>query len=254
MSIGINGGTPTNYTTQGVGGADNNGQVQGGGPSQGPRGDTPLAGVGKESSGSQEVQVAGASLQGTDWNALINSMGALNLSVSTTAILTMLIEIMADMRQDARENGFEQTVNGLNFGLAASEDMKSAALKTMIGAGVSAGMQLAGSYTAMKSANASFTAPTSQAATALGNLSQAQSALGSAGGQLAGAGFTYAAGLDTASAEVNRAMASYSQALSQQESDFARTLAEAISKAMSSMGGVNQSEGRANSAIYGLNA
>ena len=254
MSIGINGGPPTNYTTQGVGGADNNGQVQGGGPSQRPQGDTPLAGIGKESSGSQEVQVAGASLQGTDWNALINSMGALNLSVSTTAILTMLIEIMADMRQDARENGFEQIVNGLNFGLAASEDMKSAALMTMIGTGVSAGMQLAGSAAAMKSAGASATATTNASATALAAQSQAQSAAYGAAGQLMAAPLTYAASLETASAEINRAMASYSQALSQQEQDFARTLTEAISKAVSSMGGVNQSESRGNSAIYGLNA
>lgn len=250
MSIGINGGPPTNYTTPGVGGADNNGQVQGSGPSQGKQGDTPLAGIGKGSSGSQEVQVAGASLQGTDWNALIDSMGALNLSVSTTAILTMLIEIMADMRQDARENGFDQIVSGLTFGLAASQDMKDAAALTLAASLSSAGIQAVGSAAAMKSAGSSMTATTSQAATAYGNMSQAQSGAASAVSQLVSAGMTYAASLETASAESNRAMASYFQALSQQESDFGRTLTEAISKAMSTVDGTESSTARAYSAVY----
>ena len=251
MSIGINGGPPTNYTTQGVGGADNNGQVQGGGPSQRPQGDTPLAGIGKESSGSQEVQVAGASLQGTDWNALINSMGALNLSVSTTAILTMLIEIMADMRQDARENGFEQTVKGLEFGMAAAENMKDAAFNQLLATSISAGLSAAGAAAGLSAGMSAATVSSNSALSgAFSAQSGALSGLGGALGQAGGAYFSFQAGLDTASAEMNRAMASYSQALSQQEQDFARTLTEAISKALNSMDGAEQATKSANSAIY----
>lgn len=255
MSIGINGGPPTNYTTPGVGGADNNGQVQGSGPSQGKQGDTPLAGIGKGSSGSGEVQVAGASLQGTDWNALIDSMGALNLSVSTTAILTMLIEIMADMRQDARENGFDQIVSGLTFGLAASQDMKDAATNqlygTLVSSGVTASFSAASLSAGMSAATVSSNATLSGA---YSSQAQAHSGLGGALGQAAGAAFSYEAGLYNASAESNRAMASYFQALSQQESDFGRTLTEAISKAMSTVDGTESSTARGYSAVYGLNA
>ncbi|MEK9869415.1 MAG: hypothetical protein VW831_06785, partial [Gammaproteobacteria bacterium] len=75
--------------------------------------DTP-APVSAQSKGAGQVNVPDASLQGTDWNTLVDQMGAMNTSVSTSAVMSMLIEVMAQMRQDARASAFDEMKTSLD--------------------------------------------------------------------------------------------------------------------------------------------
>lgn len=185
------------------------------------------------------VKVSDGTLQGTDWNALIDKLGAMNLSVSTTAILTLLIEIMAQMRQDAREASFESTVNSLESGQKAAQNMRDAAKDKFISAIVSATVTMVGSAAAMGASG-------NQA------LSMAINSFTSGLASLAGSFNTYDASLSEAAAELDRAFASYEGSLSQQEQDFFRQLGDAIKNALASMKAVDQAQHQATGAIYGM--
>jgi len=185
------------------------------------------------------VKVSDGTLQGTDWNALVDKLGAMNLSVSTTAIMTLLIETMAQMRQDAREASFESTVNSLESGQSAAQNMRDAAADKLYSAIASSVVTMVGSAAAMGAAG-------NQA------LSMAINSFTGGLSQLAGSFNSYDAALSEAAAELDRAFASYEGSLSQQEQDFFRQLGDAIKNALSSMKAVDQAQHQATGAIYGM--
>lgn len=89
-----------------------------------------------------ELSYAEATLNGTDWGALLESVQAANLSVTVTAIMVLLVEIMAQMKQDAREEAFTQAQAALAAGNLAAAEMVEAAKKNLAAAQVSASVQI----------------------------------------------------------------------------------------------------------------
>lgn len=82
-----------------------------------------------------ELYYDGAVLEGIDWDAVTNDMAmAPNLSVSVAQIMTLLIEVMSQMRQDQREAALLDAQNALESGLAAADEMKKAAWSALAGA------------------------------------------------------------------------------------------------------------------------
>lgn len=79
----------------------------------------------------------------TDWGALTDSVASANLSVTVTAIMVLLIEIMSQMKQDAREAALQQAQAAHLQGNAAADSMEEAALATKDAAVRNAGMQIA---------------------------------------------------------------------------------------------------------------
>ena len=71
-------------------------------------------------------------ISGTDWGALTDAVYAANLSVTVTAILVLMIEIMSQARQDSREDALQMAQLALDQGLAAAEDQKDAAVLTLV--------------------------------------------------------------------------------------------------------------------------
>lgn len=78
----------------------------------------------------------------TDWGALTDSVASANLSVTITAIMLLLIEIMSEMKQDAREAALEQAQAAHAQGNAAADQMEVAAQETLNAAMVSAITQI----------------------------------------------------------------------------------------------------------------
>jgi hypothetical protein len=75
-----------------------------------------------------ELPYQAAGVNGTDWDALTNDLAtSANLMVSLSAIMTLLIEVMSQMRQDQREVALADAQNALQSGLNASQAMKQAA-------------------------------------------------------------------------------------------------------------------------------
>lgn len=215
---------------------------------------------------SGQVAVSDASLQGTDWNELVDSMGAMNVSVSVTAIMSMLIEIMAQMRQDARQAAFDDMQTALDQNLAAVEKLKDAAKTEMItgiavgvtsivGTGVSYGMASKGGKLTEGAANldpnsTQFKLQTAQAqnfttkAHIGGQMTSSVGQMGSSIGQSI-------ADQKKADAKALEAEAQYSESLSQQERDFMKELNDTISAALATMKAVNQAQHEATGQIWG---
>ena len=212
-----------------------------------------------QAKGAGQVNVPDASLQGTDWNTLVDQMGAMNTSVSTSAVMSMLIEVMAQMRQDARASAFDEMKTSLDLGIQAAEKMKKAAAmqltSSLVNTVVTAGVTV-GSYGMNQQAGKRVDTNSSEAviAQSRAKAGQAQSlnTLSQPVGSLAGAGFTYAAELDRADSKIDDAQAQYHESLAQMNRNFMDQLGQSISKALSTMQAVDRAQHEATGAIYGM--
>ena len=100
-----------------------------------------------------------ASVNGIDWNDLTNDLATTaNLSVSINEIMLLLIQVMAQMRQDQREVALADAQNALQSGLNAAEKMKDAAVASLVSGIITnaasmamAGMTMSQSASQMKS-------------------------------------------------------------------------------------------------------
>lgn len=177
---------------------------------------------------------------GTDWGALTDSVSAANLSVTVTAILLLLIEVMSQMRQDAREGALEQAQAALQEGLNAAQNQRDSALETRTAAYVTAGLQMAGGLLSMGTSG-------SDAGRAVGmGGSSALTALGS----FITADMTYEAATLQADAQQNRSEAEYQQALGQSEQAFMQQLGDAMKAILSTLQATEQAQHKATGDIY----
>lgn len=216
--------------------------------------DTPApASVGSTTAAGQ-VAVPDSSLQGTDWNALVDQMSAMNMNVSTSEVMSMLIEVMAQMRQDARASAFDQMQSSLDLGIKAAEKMKDAAKKQLEGAiagsAVTAGTSVA---SGIMSGTAAGAAGTNEALSrAISTKANAVGQVGNSVGGVASSSLQSAADMDRAESKIDDAQAQYSESLSQQSKNFMEQLSQSISKALSTMQSVDRAQHEATGAIYGM--
>lgn len=220
--------------------------------------DTP-APASTQPKGAGQVNVPDASLQGTDWNTLVNQMGAMNTSVSTSAVMSMLIEVMAQMRQDARASAFDEMKTSLDLGVKAAEKMKKAATQQLVGSATSSAISLVGSAASFKmndKATSTAKSNTSEAALreaqAISGQANAVNTAFSSVSSTANAGFNYAAEIQRADMKIDDAQAQYHEALAQQNRNFMEQLGQSISKALSTMQAVDRAQHEATGAIYGM--
>jgi hypothetical protein len=83
--------------------------------------------------GAGELPFEPASVSGIDWSALTDDLAAsANLSVSLNQIMVLLIQVMAQMRQDQREVALGDAQNALQSGLNAAKAMKDAAVSQLV--------------------------------------------------------------------------------------------------------------------------
>jgi len=214
--------------------------------------DTPApASVGSTAAG--QVAVPDSSLQGTDWNALVDQMSAMNMNVSTSAMMSMLIEVMAQMRQDARASAFDQMQSSLDLGIKAAEKMKDAAKKQLEGAISSSAVNAFSSMASMKISSSAAASGVSEAESRV--VSAKANAVGQLGTSLAtadSATFQSIAETERADSKIDDAQAQYSESLSQQSKNFMEQLNQSISKALSTMQAVDRAQHEATGAIYGM--
>jgi hypothetical protein len=266
----------TNYT-QSTTGVNNGVGVSNPPPAAGPGGGNnveqgSLSGTGAAG----EMSYAEASLNGTDWGALLESVQAANLSVTVTAIMVLLVEIMAQMKQDAREEAFTQAQATLAAGELAAEKMKEAALDTLHAAQVSAGVQIAmgavqvaagavqmGKISGFKTSTEARIhqhqtgQPLAYGNSALSGNLQALTQTVNGGTSIANSiatlvseGMKYDAAIAQAESQEARADADYQQALGQAAQAFMQQVADAIKAFLNTMQSVDQAQHKATGAIY----
>lgn len=181
-----------------------------------------------------------------DWGALTDSVYAANLSIDLTAVLVLLIEVMAQMRQDARTEVLEQAQAALAEGVSAAAEMMDAAQKTRDAAYVNAGLQILGGLVSMGTSGV-LTGGGSDMSRAFGQgFSATMTGIGSA----ATAHMTYGAAEDQAQAQIDRSEAEYEQSLGQAAQAFMQLLGDAIKAFISTMQGAEQAQHQATGAIY----
>ena len=278
---------PTNYS-QSTTNVNNNVGVSNAPPAAGPGGGNnveqgSLSGTG--AAGEMAYDEASLSLSGTDWGALQESVQAANLSVTVTAILVLLIEIMAQMKQDAREEAFTQAVASLEAGLLAAtemenaaEDAKKAAVAqawTQIGTGilqVCAGAAQMGQLSKFQAQQGALTKqnnqllamtegratiappmdfqPLSASLQAQSQIINGLASFGKGIGDLDAASDTFNAAMHSAASQAARAEAEYQGALGQAAQQFMQQVADAIKAFLNTMQSVDQAQHKATGAIY----
>lgn len=279
MDIGNNYQATTNYTPSTPGVQPSGPVVTTGVPSavpvevdQGSLSGPGAAGEMPYDAGELATQILGGA-SGTDWGALTDSVQAANLSVTVTAILVLLIEVMSQMKQDAREDAFTQAQATLEAGLLAAQKQMDAAEDTLAAATLQAGVQIAmgavqvlgGAYqmkqiSGFQSASAvnarnPFNDPLdfSQLSASLQAQTQLLNGVTSLSNNIANlvaAGMTYDASIAQAESQQARADADYQQALGQAAQAFMQQLADAIKSFLSGMESVDQAQHKATGAIY----
>jgi hypothetical protein len=221
----------------------------------------------------------------TDWGALTDSVASANLSVTVTAIMVLLIEIMSQMKQDAREAALQQAQAAHTQGNVAADQMEVAAQATLTAAQMNAGMQIAmgalsvvggaiqgaklyqfqTQQSALTAKNnmlldltegqatvappLDFTALSSSLQSA-NQLLSGLSGLGNSSMSLVTSEMTFDASIAEADAQRARAEGDYQQALGQNEQTFMQQLADAIRALLSGWGSIEQSTHEAYGATY----
>ena len=204
-----------------------------------------------------EALYAAALTDGMDWDALARD-GSLvaNLSVSITAIASLLIQILAEMKKSSKEAGFEEMQTALQTGLDAAKKMEEAAEKKYLSAMVSAGMSMAMGMVQMGMAfgaqNMVNKGAGEGALAAYNAKSQAFQTMGNAAAKFYTAYLDLEAGLSEADAQALRSTAEYQQSVAQLQKDFAAQIGEAISKALAMMAKISDVQHQATNAIYGM--
>lgn len=221
----------------------------------------------------------------TDWGELTDSVASANLSVTITAIMVLLIEIMSQMKQEAREAALQQAQAAHAQGNVAADEMEAAAQATLTAAQISAATQivmgvvsvLMGAYQLDKisgfqtqqnaitarnnelldltEGQATVTpamdfAPLSASLQALTQLTNGATGLGNSIANLVAAEFTFDASMAEADAQRARTEADYQQALGQNEQTFMQQLADAIRAILSSWGSTEQSTHESYGAVH----
>jgi len=221
----------------------------------------------------------------TDWGALTDSVASANLSVTVTAIMVLLIEIMSQMKQEAREAALLQAQAAHTQGNVAADEMEVAAQATLTAAQISAATQivmgvasvLAGAYQLGKisgfqtqqnaitaknnelldltEGQATVTpamdfAPLSASLQAQTQLLNGSTGLGNSIASLVAANFTFDASMAEADAQRARTEADYMQALGQNEQTFMQQLADAIRAILGSWASTEQSTHESYGAVY----
>lgn len=212
----------------------------------------------------------------TDWGALTESVASANLSVTITAIMVLLIEILSQMKQEAREAALQQAQAAHAEGNVAADEMEVAARATLTAAQISAGTQIAmgalsvlgGAYQLSKINGFSTSAEArihkyntgeslsfggSKLSASLQSITQllnGTTGLGNSIASLVAAGFTYDASMAEADAQRARTEADYQQALGQNEQTFMQQLADAIRAILSSWGSTEQSTHESYGSVY----
>jgi hypothetical protein len=276
---------PTNYS-QNSANVSNDVRVNNAPPAAGPGGGNnveqgSLSGPGAAG----EMAYADASLNGSDWGALLDSVQAANLSVTVTAIMVLLVEIMAQMKQDAREEAFTQAQATVAAGELAAQKMKDAAEDTLLAAQVSAGVQIGmgvlqavggavqlGKISSFNSQQSALTkqnnqlqamtegratvappldfAPVSASLQAQTQVLNGVTSVGNSIATLVSEFMKRDAAIAQAESQEARANADYQQALGQAAQAFMQQVADAIKAFLNTMQSVDQAQHKATGAIY----
>jgi len=221
----------------------------------------------------------------TDWGALTDSVASANLSVTVTAIMVLLIEIMSQMKQDAREAALQQAQAAHTQGNVAADQMEVAAQATLDAAVRNAGMQIAmgavsviggaiqgakihqfqtqqSALTAKNNMLLDLTegratvappldfAPLSASLQSQNQLLSGLTGLGNSSMSLVTSEMTFAASIAEADAQRARAEGDLQQALGQNEQTYMQQLADAIRALLSGWGSIEQSTHEAYGATY----
>lgn len=131
--------TQTDYT-QSTAGATKRVGVNDSPPAGLERGDNVKEGSLSSPTAAGEMAYAAPTIGGTNWGALTDSVQAANLSVTITAIMVLMIEIMSQSRQDSREDALKTAIAALDQGIAAAANMEEAAKFALIAACISNGV------------------------------------------------------------------------------------------------------------------
>jgi hypothetical protein len=78
--------------------------------------------------GAGEVSYSSPNLEGIDWGALTSDYNNVeNLSISITAIMVLMIDVMKELRKGQREAWMDEAQNALQMGMNAAERMRESA-------------------------------------------------------------------------------------------------------------------------------
>ncbi len=221
----------------------------------------------------------------TDWGALTDSVASANLSVTVTAIMVLLIEIMSQMKQDAREAALQQAQAAHAQGNAAADQMEVAAQATLTAAQMNAGMQIAmgavsvlggayqlGKLSSFQTQQSALTAknnelldltegqatvtpamdfaPLSASLQAQNQLLNGLTGLGNSIMSLVTSEMTFDASMAEADAQRARAEGDYQQAMGQNEQTYMQQLADAIRGLLSGWNSIEQTTADSYRAVY----
>jgi hypothetical protein len=195
-----------------------------------------------------EASFASPNQDGIDYSVLALDMAqAANLSVDINAVMTLLIEVMAEMRKVAKKEWLEGAQAALQTGLDAAQKMIDAADKTLNSAVISASISIAASAIQMGSGMAGNSASDSA-----GIATKGLSDLASAAGKLGTAFIDHDAAVLQAEAQADRSTGEYQQAIAQADQDFANQIRDVIAKLLETMKSVSEAQHQATGAIYGV--
>ncbi len=78
--------------------------------------------------GAGEVSYSSPNLEGIDWDALTSDYNNVeNLSISITAIMVLMIDVMKELRKGQREAWMDEAQNALQMGMNAADRMRESA-------------------------------------------------------------------------------------------------------------------------------
>lgn len=159
-----NGSTPYVVTPNppgAVGGTSNVTTVTQPGETQGVR---PPGGL-SVSVAAGEVSYSSPNLEGIDWDALSSDFHNIeNLSVSISAIMVLMIDVMKEMRKGQREAWMEEAQNALQMGMNAADRMRESAAAKLASDVVSNAASIATAAISLVSSAASLRAATTMEA------------------------------------------------------------------------------------------
>lgn len=237
------------------------------------------------SSAAGELPYAAASIDGTDWNALTNDLATSeNMMVSLSAIMTLLIQVMSQMRQEQREVSLADAQNALQSGLNAADAMKKAAAFALFAGVAQAGVsivsgamsakqsasqtkQLSAANDKVKSAEAMEKGPERDAAvkdagesfnqtnamvTVEANKTKAQTDSLSGLGGMVNSFLNFFAESARAESKADEAQAQYSQSIQQGDQAFFQQLGDSIKAMLQTWQSADRSTHEATQAIYNV--
>lgn len=237
-------------------------------------------------SGAGELPFPDASLSGTDWETLTNDLATSgNMMVSLSAIMTLLIEVMSQMRQNQREVALADAQNALQSGLNAADAQKKAAAFALasglasgavnLGSGITGAVQSSSQLNQLKTAQTDLnnaqlglkdgTIKKDAANMAQKNFdvtntmvgaqtakTQALTQLGRSASDILGSFMNFFAESARAEAKTYETEAQYQQSLQQADQAFFQQLGDSIKALMQNWQSADRSTHEASQAIYNV--